>query len=354
MYLSKHGQHVDSLDIKGPRGDWFQGMQLPLVYLPPNLRLRSLKVSFLNVQLQPGSGSQGIVQPGVRLERLQLYGCTLLDRVEDLAAALALLPGLQCLSIYRTFRGEDDLELLADVFPGLQHLTCLELDDGNLMGPHKGFAPSRSAMQPLKSLTQLATLRLAPHQFVVIDSSILSGLQHLTHLRLASRAFLEPVALSTITKLQHLELGNILGVAGTASAAAAQLLSDLQHLQHLTHLDLSETSCFHIPPYSNPHAAAFSAITASSKLQHLNMHRCHLPAMNHAADVWQFLFPTDRQLPHLKILDISYVIQGLIGYYASFAAAPDGTRLVKCCPGLQSLRMLGLQYNAELLPHCNS
>jgi hypothetical protein len=211
MYLSKHGHHVESLDVKGPRGDWFQEMQLPLVYLPPNLRLRSLKVSFPNVQLQPGSGSQGIVQPGAPLERLQLYGCTLLDQVEALAAALALLPGLQYLSVYRTFRGEDDLELLEDVFSGLQHLTYLELDDGNLMGPHKGFAPSRSAMQPLKSLTQLETLRLAPHQFVVISSSMFSGLQHLTHLRLASRAFLEAVALGFATKLQHLELGSILG-----------------------------------------------------------------------------------------------------------------------------------------------
>ena len=230
MYLSKHGGHVDSLALEGPH--FLPGVQVPqqqLQYLPPNLRLHSCKVYFLDVQLQPGSGFQGVVRSGVPLKRLQLYGCLLLDGVEGLAAALALLPGLEYLSVYRTNRGKDDLQLLADALSGLQQLTYLELDDGNFRGPHKG---TRS-LQPLQSLTRLVTLRLAPHQYVDIGSSMLSGMQHLSHLRLAGHALLKPVALGAITNLQH--LGVVPGTwlcsvlffsCRTAITAAASAASD--------------------------------------------------------------------------------------------------------------------------------
>jgi hypothetical protein len=57
------------------------------------------------------------------------------------------------------------------------------------------------------------------------------------------------------------------------------------------------------------------------------------------------MFPAGRQLPQLRSLDIAYVTQP----DGTEAAAPEGTRLVSCCPALQALSMRGLQCSAELL-----
>lgn len=68
-----------------------------------------------------------------------------------------------------------------------------------------------------------------------------------------------------MTQLQHLELVrySIAGGSGTA-----QLLLHLQPLQQLTHLNLTHTPRSNEP---NPPAEAYSAVTASSMLQHLNI-----------------------------------------------------------------------------------
>jgi hypothetical protein len=53
------------------------------------------------------------------------------------------------------------------------------------------------------------------------------------------------------------------------------------------------------------------------------------------------MFPMNehRQLPHLQNLNLSCVEQADGGY----AIAPEGNRLVSCCPGLQELATTGLQ-----------
>jgi hypothetical protein len=85
----------------------------------------------------------------------------------------------------------------------------------------------------------------------------------------------------------------------------------------------------------NPPAATYAAVTASSKVQHLSITECRLPA-----GVWQHLFPAGRQLLHLTSLDISAI---------DATAAPEGSRLVSCCPNLQSLNICYLQYPAKQL-----
>mgnify|MGYP001806927977 CR=1 FL=1 len=114
----------------------------------------------------------------------------------------------------------------------------------------------------------------------------------------------------------------------------AQLLSQLQHLQQLTRLTLR----FMVK--QNQPAAAFSALTVSSQLQHLDITNCKLPAA-----AWQHIFPTARQLPLLRSLDISNGRTPMGGW----AAAPEGSRLVSCCPGLQCLGIRGLEYSTEML-----
>jgi hypothetical protein len=88
-------------------------------------------------------------------------------------------------------------------------------------------------------------------------------------------------------------------------------------------------------------AAAYSALTASSTLQHLSLHGSCMPA-----DAWQHVFPAGRQLPHLQYLNIAgYVAPGT---YAQ-QAAPEGSRIVRCCPGLQHLDIRHLPHSTGLL-----
>jgi hypothetical protein len=146
---------------------------------------------------------------------------------------------------------------------------------------------------------------------------------------------LEHGVLAGKTQLQHLCL-NHCGL-GKDAAGESQLLSHVQHLQQLTHLSLNAS--LRAVERTNPPASAYAALTASSKLQHLDISSCTLPA-----GAWQHLFPTGRQLPSLQSLNIGGVMQPSGAF-----AAPEGSCLVSCCPRLQSLQMRFLQCSAELL-----
>ena len=189
------------------------------------------------------------------------------------------------------------------------------------MGPDE----ASPALQPLQALTRLVDLRIE-YLNDVVTSSVLSGMQHLTRLELSFCVEMEPDGLAGKTKLQHLCLRECEIVGG--AAGGAQLLSHLQPLQQLTRLDL----WFSLPAVegSNPPASAYAALTASSKLQQLNIGACTLPA-----GVWQHMFPTGRQLPNLQSLNISCIKQPS----GSYAQTPEATRLVSCCPCLHSLRL---------------
>jgi hypothetical protein len=119
------------------------------------------------------------------------------------------------------------------------------------------------------------------------------------------------------------------GAAGTA-----ELMTYLQELQQLTYLGFRNISAATAP------AAAYSALTASSKLQHLDISNCTVPA-----GAWQHVFPAGRLLPHLRVLDLLEVCHS----DGHAAAAPEGSPLVSCCPGLLSLQLLDLHCSAELL-----
>jgi hypothetical protein len=57
------------------------------------------------------------------------------------------------------------------------------------------------------------------------------------------------------------------------------------------------------------------------------------------------MFPAGRQLPNLQLLHI----EGVKELSGGPATAPEGSSLVSCCPGLQSLQMGSLLCSAELL-----
>ena len=331
VYLGKHHQHVDSFELVGAGAPSNQLRQLP-----QQLQLTSLQLERLVLQLQPGNGFQSVLGAATAaLKQLRLSICQLIGfGASQALGALSQLPaGLEHLSIRELYGGGQSFP--AGVLQQLQQLTYLELDQVVLVRPDE----ASPVLQPLQALTRLVVLRLEDVQGVV-TCAMLSGMQRLTHLGLSVylQGFeLEPGALAGKTQLQGLCL-NKCSVLGGA-AGVAQLLSHLQPMQQLTHLTL-ESSLQEVEG-SNPPAAAYAALTASSKLQHLDIVGCTLPT-----GVWQYVFPTGRQLPNLRSLDITDVWEPP---HLDIAPAPEASLLISCCPGLQSLKIGSLQGSAELL-----
>jgi hypothetical protein len=330
LYLSKHDQ-CSSIDISSNRLDMHN--------LPPCPRLNSLQLSKFQLLLQPGeqlSGFEGVLKSGQPLKQLQLTDCKLLDGIDRLAAALEELPSLEHLSIRRVCFSREYYVwpacLHMDVLQQLTHLTYLELDSIRLEHSEQG----QPALQPLTALTRLLDLRLHGLNHVKLTAAMLAAACALTCLMLYGVSF-EPDALAGKALLQHLHLERC-----SIKGSAAQLLPQLQHLQQLTHLELEDSLAQAVPAVNggNPIAAAYAALTASSKLQHLSINEYRLPA-----GLWQLLFPAGRLLPHLQSLSISSVGQP----DGSYAVAPEGSGIALCCPGLQSLDMRCLQCPLEQL-----
>jgi hypothetical protein len=335
LYLSKHGQHVECVSLKGQVDG-----TVSLRQLPHDLQLGSLQIDWLNVQLQPGGGFEGMLgaaASAAALRQLRLSSCKLPygndGAAEGLAAALSLLPaGLEHLSVggLVTISGEN-VEFSTAVLQLLQQLTYLELADMRLLGPDQ----EQPALQPLKALTRLIDLRLTSvgtfgsveelGSAVNVTVSMLTGMHNLTCLRLSSIGEVEPGAVAGKSKLQHLQLCRCNVSSGTAGVS--ELLSHLQQLQQLTHLTVSRTLT---GPEAAP-AAAYSALTASSTLQHLDICLMAMPA-----DAWQHMFPVGRQLAHLQYLNISSALDP----EGDWIPAPECSSLVSCCPSLQELDLL--------------
>jgi hypothetical protein len=90
--------------------------------IPLSVRLSSLQLQGLDVQLHPSNGFQGVLGAAVQvsgLKQLQLKQCTLLDEGD---AALA-----QCASLFHLSISDSRYEFPTPVFQQLQQLTYLEL-----------------------------------------------------------------------------------------------------------------------------------------------------------------------------------------------------------------------------------
>lgn len=222
-----------------------------------------------------------------------------------------------------------------EVMQQLQQLTSLELGGTSLQ------VEDTPAELPLQALTRLVDLKLRLFYPYSITPGTLSGAAALTGLLLVNASFC-PACLAGKTQLKQVMLSSCsLHSTEPGTAEVEQLLSQRQSLQQLCSLSLK--GC--LRDADSAATSSFSALTASSNLEHLDLRGCTLPA-----NVWQQLFPDGRQLAQLQSLDISLAQQpsgpdaGLTA-----AAAPAGSRLVSCCPGLCSLDMQGLQYSSKLL-----
>jgi hypothetical protein len=151
------------------------------------------------------------------------------------------------------------------------------------------------------------------------------------HTKHALTAGMRPGALAGLTKLQHLNFDSCEWSGPAEDEGTGNPMPDLRQLTQLTYLRL----CNSLSAYqaSNIPAAAYSALTASSKLQHLDISECVLPA-----GVWQHLFPAGRQLPHLTSLDIDGVEQPHGVNSRQPLAGPEGSLLASCCPRLPAVQ----------------
>ena len=326
LYLTNHGQHVSSISILlMPSGPTISMRQLP-----PNLRkLATLQLRGVHVQLQPGDGFAGVLHAGMPLKQLQFDTCRLLDGEEGLAAALSLLPSLQHLSTGPLLHLDSvhNVRLPSNFAQLLPQLTYLDL---TACGRFQNC-------DSLHGLTNLQDLRLRLLPTASISASTFYGSEQLTRLELhgqvaadmLSSSCFEAALLAGRTQLQHLELK--LCVVLGRTAGVTELLSHLQHMQQLTRLCLTRSM------RDVASAAAYSALIASSKLQHLDISNSKLPE-----GVWQHVIPPGRQLLHLQSLNIMSDIN--VGA-AGPLAAPEGSTLVSCCPGLRYLWMPYLKYS---------
>ena len=355
QHLSQHSSSVQvaSMDLKGTQIEIRHGPHGPhnepwptLRQLPTSRKLASLQLTDFNVQMQPGHGFEGVLGAAAQLplQQLLLRDCELLDGIERLEAALLLLPALEHLSVGYLCSGRDPYIgsrfccLSSDVLQQLQRLTHLSISGAIC----ESTAQAATTLQPLSALTNLQDLRLCPQRDgnkYSLTASMISGLPCLTRLELSRLASFEPAALAGKTLLHHLQLSCCR--LSSSSEGTVQLLSQLQNLQQLTYLDLGWLTCD--IERGNPPVAAFSALTASSKLRHLDLDWLILPA-----GVWQHVFSAGKLLPQLSSLSVAGVRQPSGKDSRSFleAEAPTGFQLVSCCPGLQYLDLQGLRKSA--------
>jgi Leucine-rich repeat (LRR) protein len=356
QYLSAHGQQVGSLDLAA--ANW-EG-RITLSQLPHHMMqgLTSLKFCTMSLQLQPGGGFQGVLGAAMPLQQLELECCTLLDGVDGLASAVLQLPDLQHLNFVHNMRPpgnhitRDTIHFPSSILQGLQQLTYLELKI--FQGGPKGWESDATiCRRHLQGLTNLNNLQFTSNAVPVVRGSMLAGMSQLTCLKANTvmpcfpskmKTIFQAEALEGKTQLQHLEITNyqrvVTGLIQFMQDGTAELLSHLGTLQQLTYLSLSGTMGGTSPCWL---VDAYSALTASTKLHHLNISGIDLQG-----GAWQYILPAGRQLPHLTALHFSDRAKASPSGDA-YPTGPEGNTLVSCCPALRCLSMSGWQFSAALL-----
>jgi hypothetical protein len=288
--LHQQGQRIDRISLSALSNT------VTIQQLPQAPHLSSLQLAGLNLQLQPG---ERLVLRGeglAALKQLRLKQCDLMAPQADaeLSACLSQLPtGLEHLSISSVEANGVTAKFPTIALQNLQKLTYLELAGTFLRAPDE----TTPAMQPLQALTRLVDLRLNILGVSSISAEMLCATHHLTRLELVrsdwdrdSKCRVEAGVLASKPRLQHLRIDRcqVLG----AATEQAQLLSYLQPLQELTYLHLGSgrpTDSTITAPWrpgvivynpdatGSPPVAAYAALTASSKLQLLNISYSVLP-----------------------------------------------------------------------------
>jgi hypothetical protein len=259
LYACNHGKHLSRISIVSDE----KTVAVPDLQCP-NLQQRLERCSF-----RMREASSGIVQACSGLTYLRLERCQVFGQPPHLAPLVALTK-LRHLDVHvfanagkHALSVPDLIRVPSTLLRGLTKLTHLGFGFNNERG-------AEAWLQDVSRLTKLQELSIC--QRMRCSASTAPGLGQLTaltslHLDLVR---LHPAVLQDIsTQLQRLQLGE--GVSLVGPDAAARLLSCIAGMTRLQQLRLS-------PPYSDQHgqdppadAAAYTALTASSSLQQLQL-----------------------------------------------------------------------------------
>lgn len=332
-WLDKHGLLLSQLKLYGGHGLVMASLPCP--------GLRELLIHGFHLQLTPRGGQPGLLHAATGLTQLVLLRATVLGGSQQLTA-LSVLTDLQHLVLSEL--QEPSLQYAA--IPGcllshLQQLTHMQIVSGlsdaalqhlsrltnlqQLQLERLGADTTPAALAHVALLQQLTSLLLEGAHFTLGDVSTpsVAALTGLSVLQLHACNSLEPGLLSTLTSLHVLQLK--LSPLEGAAEGAEQLLALLPKLRQLTALELHAALV-----QEAPSASAYSALTANSKLQALQLSSAQLPA-----GAWDAMFPAHGlQAPaQLTFLRLAYCEEQL------GEKALEG--LVRCCPKLESFHLSG-------------
>jgi hypothetical protein len=210
-----------------------------------------------------------------------------------------------------------------------QQLTYLELGEVVVLEP----AQDQPTLEPLPSLVELRLDQYSEHAIGLAGT-------HLTRVDVHLKNLSSQDVLAGKTLLQHLDLA-----CADFADQFTQVLSQLQLMQQLTHLGLRDELLCRSDFEDHLPAAAYSALTARSKLQHPDISTSCLPP-----GAWQHIFRNGRALTRLTSVDISRMksTESVPGDWPR-APAPEGNLIVSCCPGLHYLGVEDLTDTPQLL-----
>lgn len=324
QYVRKHCQHISSMDL------W--GLQ-ELNSVVPCPKLQDLHLSNCSVQL---TGQEGLLHNMQQLTVLELYNCRVQDSSSDVAAALSQLPSLQHLTIE-----EDDISRVVDpvlsrrLLSGVTALTSLQLSQGSSCSGPADFQQPRFSqwldLQDLQDMPHLQQLYLSLGKRITLRA--VSAAQQLTLLDLSThmhdvgdQMVLDPAVFTSCPQLRHLRLVELYHSSYPA------LLSEIGKLQQLTFLFLTHGLDWtdHPDPEVRAPVTAYTAFTASSKLQRLQLHRWPEPQ----GQGWEYIFPSARQLSALTDIHISNDTGPPVRWTEQHLQ-----RLARSCPNLQRLAL---------------
>jgi len=282
QWMLHHGHHITSVQLSASNAT--------LTELPcPNLR--SLKLVFTTVQLGASSTQLGVLHRCTRLTKLQVNSCLYTDGQNGLAALSALVC-LQHLELHISYNNGAHCQMPSTVFQHLQQLTYIDVLDRQPQ-----FLNTRT-LEHISCLVNLQELRIESK--VSLSPSTIPGISRLTALHTLSLqdVELDPVCLQDCTQVQSLQLC---------------------YLQYDPHVA----------------AAAYSSLTASSKLQKLRVTVVDLPP-----GIWRHVFPQDRKLPALQEFVVDFNDWDVsLPPPSAVLGTDDISCLVSCCPGLRDVEI---------------
>jgi len=340
-WLQRHGGGITAFEAQGYRhGPCLASLPCPLLrdlhlhelYLQrgffstctglTRLILKSCRVDIPNASTSAGGNTLVQLSALSSLQHLGLGAVRVTGAfLEFPSSLLTQLVQLTYLQLVERHEGLTAALQHLSTVSGLQHLELL----GWAAAPGIEYQPSTpAALTGLQHLKHQTALRLhrVPWAIDLHSMPAVTSLPALRVLQLQDITSVDPAVLAGVSQLQELEL---MCVRPWDAEGSAALLAAMGHQQQLTRLELRANTS-----WCPPSAEAFSALTVSSRLQHLQLVNFGIPAC-----AWQQMFPPGRCLRELCRLGVVFVNQ----QETQQLSPADLQAMVSCCPALVDLHL---------------